>query len=78
MTARIKQTETALATFDLDAKELESFEVEFVQTQANYEEEFRKLEEMEGYLTYTAREIDLTNAEKREIRNKQNEVEQQK
>lgn len=78
MTARIKQTETALATFDSDTKELESFEVEFVQTQANYEEEFRKLEEMESYLTYTAKEIDLTNAEKREIRNKQNEVEQQK
>ena len=49
-----------------------------MQTQANYEEEFRKLEEMESYLTYTAKEIDLTNAEKREIRNKQNEVEQQK
>jgi len=30
---------------------------------------------MEGYLTYTAKEIDLTNTEKKEIRNKQNELE---
>jgi hypothetical protein len=33
---------------------------------------------MEAYLTYTAGEIDQTNEEKKEIRSKQNEVENQK
>lgn len=33
---------------------------------------------MESYLTYCAGEIDHTNNEKKEIRNKQNEVENQK
>lgn len=65
----------SLATFDKDTKDLEAFEVEFAQTKVNYEEEFNKLEEMEGYLTYTTKEIDLTNTEKKEIRNKQNELE---
>ena len=75
VTARIGHTELALATFDKDTKDLEEFKLEFEKTQQNYQEEFSKLEEMEAYLTYTVGEIDQTNEEKKEIRNKQNEVE---
>lgn len=68
--ARIGHTELALATFDKDTKDLEAFEENFAKTQVNYEEEFTKLGEMESYLTYSAGEIDHTNNEKKEIRNK--------